>query len=244
MARIRRIQLAHASGLGARGPHAAGVRAARPRRSRSHACSSRATRRELFAALAPGRPRPASTGSSNGVDVAHFRPVAPSANPFAGRPRDRVHRRHGLPPECRGDGLVRQQVMPRLRRARRAPSSRSSAPTRPAVLEPRRMPDVRVTGRVPDVAAVPGACRGRGGAAAHRARHSEQGSGGDGDGEPVVATPQALEGVRAGRVRTFSSLRARRGRPSLSRRCWTGAIRVSGRLHGGRSSWRMIGRRP
>ena len=106
------------------------------------------------------------------------------APPFAGEGADLVFTgRMDYRPNIDAVQWFAREVLPVLRQ--RVPAARfwivGAAPSS-QVRALAELPGVQVTGRVPDTQAVSRRRRCRGGAAAHRPRHPEQGAGGDGDG--------------------------------------------------------------
>src|SRR3954451_17882129 len=151
---------------------------------------------ELFASLAPeAAARTHHVG--NGVDIAHFDPSLPFANPFETRPALVFTGVMNYRPNVEAMMWFVEQVMPRLRARAAAPCLWivGSNPSR-AVLA-LAGPDVRVTSRVPDVrpylqhaqVAVAPLQIGRG--IQNKILEAMA------MGVPVVATPQAREGLDA-----------------------------------------------
>ena len=133
----------------------------------------------------------------NGVDVARFDPECDWPDPFAaGSPAIVFTGTMDYRPNVEAASFFATEVMPRLASLSPAPHFHIvGANPSPAV---RPWPNCTRArhGQRAGYAALPGPCGGGGGTAAHRARHPEQGTEAMA-WRPVVASPEAHEGVRA-----------------------------------------------
>ncbi|MBP0496089.1 TIGR03087 family PEP-CTERM/XrtA system glycosyltransferase [Roseomonas indoligenes] len=156
--------------------------------------------RDHFAALAP-ESAPRLDWVDNGVDLARFDPALPHANPFDGKAPPLVFTgTMDYRPNVEAVGWFAQEVMPLLRAAAQGPAPEFhivGANPAPAVRALAALPGVHVTGAVPDTR--PYIAHAAAAVAPLRIARGIQNKVLEAMAlaRPVIASPEAFEGVRA-----------------------------------------------